>query len=316
MKRIIFLVLLTGCGSDPKPVPLNLALIGQTVKESAPAGFKRAMKPALASSTFKTTFFEPGPTSIFRILDGLDDRINGYNDRSLEEYKPCTEQEPVAYTVSALGETITMYAQCYEEIGPNQFAQVGTKDGVTYVYIFINNPVVAIATPDSTNPRKHNSHAYISLGGPDCPTGTWYGCSYGTIHVQGNSATLAFEMTTAGLGFQYCGAQLRSDGTNVYGAGSLDGGATCMDTDTLCVQAGDVTTPGTCDASLKMFALPSLGRMAGTAGPNPFAASKYPASPTIKLDGSATDSVHFGPTSPTPGVGNFNDRAPEADAGI
>ena len=51
----------------------------------------------------------------------------------------------------------------------------------------------------------------------------------------------------------------------------------------------------------------ALGRRA-TSGPNgSFGASAYPGAPDnqIVLDGTPTDSLGFGPSAPTPGVGDF-----------
>jgi len=323
MKRACSMVfLLAACGDDPspKPTPLHLPLIGQIVKESVPEGFKTAgpSKPLLQSSRFKDTFFDKGPTSVFNILDAVDERIVGFNNGSAANYIPCVTQAPVAYTITAMGETVTMYAQCYDDFGNGQFIQFGVKDGVTYLFVSILSPLAAISEPDPAAAGKYTSKVYLGIGadgGDGCPTHTWYGCSHGAIHLRGSSATKAFEMTTAGLGFQYCGAHLKSDGTNVYGIASLDGGDSCQDVDTLCVLASDVKTAGTCGAPLKNFDLQALGRRAGTAGPIAFAASKYPAAPTLVFDGTKTDAVNFGPTVPTPGTGNFREFGAQPDAG-
>jgi hypothetical protein len=109
-------------------------------------------------------------------------------------------------------------------------------------------------------------------------------------------------MTTAGLGEGYCGVQINSDGTSIYGEGSTDMGAPCNAVDSLCVSA-DLTTTGTC-TNLMTFTLPAIGRKAGM-GRSAFDASLYPATPNITLDGTATDSLTFGPQAPTPGVPSF-----------
>jgi hypothetical protein len=164
---------------------------------------------------------------------------------------------------------------------------------------------------------------YLNAGGCGNKSG-FDDCSYGVIEIQADSSQRTFEMAVAGIGFGYCGAQLKSDGTTVYGIGSPDMGTTCAAADTFCVAASDVTTAGVCDPSIMTFALPALGRMsstgpnAGGPGPGPgpgvdagssaaWAASQYPGGPAnrIVLDGTTSDSLYFGPTSPTPGAGAF-----------
>jgi hypothetical protein len=65
--------------------------------------------------------------------------------------------------------------------------------------------------------------------------------------------------------------------------------------------ASDLSTTDGCPTS---FTLPALGRRAG-AGAHDFGASTYPDSPNVTLDGTNTDSLHFGPETPTAGVGNL-----------
>ena len=132
-------------------------------------------------------------------------------------------------------------------------------------------------------------------------------CSYGVMHLIANTATGTFEMAVAGIGFGYCGAQLASDGTNIYGQGSLDMGMTCVTTEDLCVSASDISTTSTCSSALQTFALPPLGRVSTTGPNNTWGASEYPGSATdqITLDGTTTDSLNFGPTAPTAGTGTL-----------
>jgi hypothetical protein len=137
----------------------------------------------------------------------------------------------------------------------------------------------------------------------------WDGCSYGVIHLRANPVAHSFEMTVAGVGFGYCGAQLASDGADIYAAGSSDQGSTCGAVDTVCLDAADASSPGTCGAALSTFALGGLGRKAVTGTNGAWAASAYPAdaagSGNLLLDGSSGDAAHFGPSAPTPGVGSF-----------
>ena len=92
----------------------------------------------------------------------------------------------------------------------------------------------------------------------------------------------------------------------------------CAPTGTLCVAASDLSTSGTCGDALSTFELAPLGRATST-GPNAggpgaeagsgatWGASDYPGgtADTVHLDGTSTDSLHFGPTKPTQGVGSL-----------
>jgi hypothetical protein len=143
-------------------------------------------------------------------------------------------------------------------------------------------------------------------------------CSYGVIELRADPTAHTFEMAVAGIGFGYCGAQLKSNGNTVYGTGSPDMASVCAPTGTLCVAASDVTTPAMCDDTVTSFSLPALGRVSSIgpnaggpgvdAGPDAaWAPSQYPgiSSDSIALEGTDSDSLHFGPTAPTPGVGQF-----------
>jgi hypothetical protein len=141
-------------------------------------------------------------------------------------------------------------------------------------------------------------------------------CSYGAIELTADASVGSFEMAVAGIGFGYCGAQLKSDGTLVYGIGSPDMGTTCGAPDSFCATASDLSVPSVCSGAVTMFGIKPLGRVA-TTGPNAggpgapagsmWAASEYPGSADqIVLNGTATDSLHFGPTTPPAGVGSFH----------
>jgi hypothetical protein len=164
-------------------------------------------------------------------------------------------------------------------------------------------------------------HAWIGVGENNgaggCGT-SWDDCSYGTIELRANPVTASFEMTVAGVGFGYCGAQLVSDGTNVFFTGSTDMGSTCNATDTLCAAANAGTPSATCTPAEESFSLTPMGRTAssgpatvatpGDSGVQDFAASAYPGGDkdTIVLDGTSSDSVHVGAfTTPTSGLGQY-----------
>jgi hypothetical protein len=296
---------------------------------------------ALDSMDLKSRFFTAGPTSIFQILDTLDRHITEINNASASTDTPCLQQAPVAYTLTPFGESLTFHAQCFQGMSspgasPASFFQFGQKDGTTYLYVSSGvqhvaariTPVVGTdpqadagadaaasgappaATDGGATSTRYRTDVWIGIGynnATECgPKTDFAGCSYGAIVLHTDETRLALELTVAGLGFGYCGAQLKSDGTRVYARGSLDMGSTCLASSELCVAASDIATPADC-TGLSTLASPPLGRKATTAGIKVFGASLYPggASNQIQLDGTSTDSLRFGPTAPTSGVGEF-----------
>jgi hypothetical protein len=71
--------------------------------------------------------------------------------------------------------------------------------------------------------------------------------------------------------------------------------------------ASDVSTPATCGGALSTFTAAPLGRKQTVGTVQSFGASKYPGEPDnqIVLTGMSTDSLRFGPSAPTTGVGEF-----------
>ena len=186
-----------------------------------------------------------------------------------------------------------------------------------------------------------NCGAVTASGSQSAYPGDWDTCSYGSMHLTANPATNVTEMTVAGLGFGYCGIQMISDGNNIFVAGSVDQGTTCGSLAYQCF-ASDAASPGTCTASDLAFSLTPLGRGPSavqyslsacnegaydqshvnisqmscngvTWAVSNFPASSPPAttptipsgSPAVVLNGTATDALRFGPTTPTTGVGKL-----------
>lgn len=278
---------------------------------------------ALDSVDIKQRFFTAGPTSVFQILGMLDMRITEINQRVQSSEPACLRHEPIAYTLSPFGQSVTFYAQCVESMSAPgasapAFLQFGRKDGVSYLFIAGGAQHVAArltpaaATDAGATEARWRVDVWIGVGHDNvtrCGTASQgFECgSYGVIELHTDETRLALELTAAGTGFGYCGAQLKSDGARVYTRGSLDMGATCLDTSTLCVEASDLTTPASCESAITTFATPALGRKAFTGKSQGFGASLYPggASNQVTLDGTSADSLRFGPTSPTSGVAAF-----------
>lgn len=326
MKKVgvfVFTALLISACSK-KGATLTYPLVLPPVKAATPTGLgggtllsqdlKAPLQPlSLDLADFKSRFFSAGPTYIFSILQGVDDRISGYNERG--SGVACTTQTPVKYTITPYGQSVDMYAQCYETLtasytGDPAFIQWGqTSDGNFYLWsAFAAGWTAAIATP-ITGTTNHTVQIWTTVGqgNSTCGAGTWDGCSYTVMQITANQSTKSFEMTVAGSGVGYCGAQIASDGTNVYGKGSSDMGTTCNTTSDICVTAADVTATATCTTAQKTFALTPLGRKSGTGTSQSFGASDYPGGTgnTITLNGTSSDSLYFGPTTPTSGVGLF-----------
>ena len=311
MSRIALVsCLVAGCSSGGTSA--SLPLIVPPVRAATPAGFDGAtarvmadVEAMLSATDFRDRFFDPagGPTNVFQILTSIDNRLDEVNH---DPGRPCLDQETMVYTLSPFGQVVPFAAQCYRTFdagsGPPAFMQFGQHDGETDVFVTGGaSRVAARIAADSQVDAWYGVGYTNDMCGTD---GTFDGCSYAVTQIHADPTTHAFEMAVAGIGVGFCGIQIRSDGTSIYGRGSADMGMTCAEPASLCVSAADLTMPGACDA-ISTFTLPALGREAG-AGAHEFGASSYPDMPNIVLDGTPTDSLGFGPTAPTPGVGDFD----------
>lgn len=318
------IVALAACGRSPHPT--NLPRVTPPVAAAAPAAYRPASSGAQAVATLSAAqlspselasrfFTSPGPTNVYALLAAIDGRIDEINRRSGEEYKGCVDQQAVPYEIAVFGQTLTFYAQCWSGGGSTNpadpaFVQFGRKDGLVYLYdAHWQGRTAAVLRPIADAPGKYAVHAWIGTGylnGVDCGA-TWDGCSYDVLELVADESTRAFEMTAAGIGIGYCGAQLRSDGAAIYAIGSAD---SCAPTATLCVAASDGVTPSSdcAAAGLDRFTLAPLGRAATpSSSGGTWPASDYPggSANTVVLDGTAGDTLHFGPTAPAGGAGSF-----------
>jgi hypothetical protein len=268
----------------------------------------------LDPSDIKSRFFSAGPTNIFSILGEIDGRINEINDRSKGKDVPCLLQAPVPYALTPSGQPVPFYAQCVLHVSASatkraSFIQFGQKDGITYLYEAVGaESIGARLAPIAGSPGQYTVDAWMGVGYENAGCGNGSGfddCSYGVMALTADSSHLNFELSVAGIGFGYCGAQLKSDAMTVYLKGSVDMGATCNGTASLCVAASDVATPAMCPST--SFVLPAIGR-AATSGPNgTWGDSQYPGagSDVVVLNGTPSDSLGFGPLVATPGVPEF-----------
>jgi hypothetical protein len=277
-------------------------------------------------------FSGAGPTEIVgQLMPTLDTLIGNINTLASQSTSACLTQTPVSYNINPAGQTIQMYAQCYVTgtagySGDPAFTQFGiTSTGTIYIYSAQDAEwVAAIVTPLGSG--AYTVIAYLGVGymnaasmngGCSATPDAWDAGSYGLIELSANSSTGTFELTTAGSGLGFCGAQLVSNGTSIYAVVSNDMGTTCGTSgasDDLCVSAADVTTASSTNCpTAANFTLSPIGRVGGvsegksnanscTSGLT-YGASTYPASPNVTFNGTSSDSLHFGPTTPTTGTG-------------
>ena len=302
-RGLMCLMLLVGCGGDDDDggEAIEMPHITPPVRAAAPEAFTQAQKrdKTVEADVFVQRFFSDGPTDLFGILEGIDARIDGQNDRAGE----CKTAPSTSYTIEPFGESVAMKASCVEMLEDDfvQFDAPDEDDPSAYLYeAFAVGHRAAIITPVEGAEEEYVVDAWIAVGYDNAEVCGSFDCgSYSAMAIHANSATGEFEMSVAGLGIGFCGAQLRSDGTSIYGIGSDDAGD-CGAESTMCVDAANLDADGTCD-DLTTFELAALGRLAGDS----FGASAYPSRPNLTLDGTAGDGIHFGPSEPTAGVGSL-----------
>jgi len=265
------------------------ALKGGLSGLSAQPGFRTQ---ALSTQEIIDRFFNPlgGPTNVFDILLGVDGRIQGINDR-ISQFAACMSNTPTAYSLNTTwAASPTFYAQCSETWQVNSgFDQGGQVGSTTYLYVRGGDAIVAAELVGNG-----------TFGNIDTVT-VWYSVgivnrngSHAVVMVYAQPAASIFEMSVAGVGVGYCGAQLKSDGVAMNVTGSSDG---CQPVDSVCTSAASLSTLATCSAAVNTFSLPALGRKAYASNP----ASMYPGGSlnTVTLANSGPDDTFFGPSSPT-----------------
>jgi len=303
-------VALVACSKSSK-IGFSIPAITPPVKAAVPAGYGGGAAFAGTSgglTDINARFFQQGPTNLFGILQAVDDRMKGL-DGACE-----SSVTPVEYAITPFGEPVTMNAQCSQVMSDGSgFVQwAKTADGTVYLYVAIGAGEVAAVVKPSTSVASLPGDAqfvvdvWASVGilngtgsGAGACGSSWDGCSYGVIRIHADPAAPSFEMTVAGIGFGYCGAQLVADNTNIFAEGSVDAGTTCGAPQTACFLGTDATTPATCTSAEQVFNLPPLGRTSSAGTAQNWGASQYPATPTLHFTGTSGDPAHFGPTSPT-----------------
>jgi hypothetical protein len=297
MKRIVtwsvfstLALLGSSCGSST--TGNTIPLVEPPVSAATPSGLSGSRRSrALNVSEIQTRFFSAGPTKIQTLMSSIDSRISEINTRIGQSTRACLSNTAVAQNFTIFGETVTGYFQCYDLFSATAGMMFGKKDGVWYLYQNGGAARSFASVREVTGQTgKYIVEAYVSVGQGNSTDSTscgssWFGCSYGVIHLKANSADSTFEMTVAGTGMGFCGAQLRSDGTNLYvngSTGNYNGSWSCASADTNCVLAANSGSAGSC-ATADDFTLTSLG----ITGQSTFGTG-------VTANGSDTDSVHFG----------------------
>jgi len=251
---------------------------------------------ALDPNEVVARFFNPsgGPTNLFDILSSVDQRVQGINDR-MSQFS-CMSNTATAYQLDATWTlTPTFYAQCSEvwqggaAQGFDQWGQVGST---TYLYVRGGDGIAAAQlVGNGTFGNIETVTIWFSVGivnrnGSHC-----------VAMVYARPSQNIFEMSVAGNGIGFCGAQLKSDGSVLNVTGSIDMGTTCNAVDSSCTSAASITTPATCGASVDSFSLPAFGRKSYAT----FGASAYPGGSgnQVSLTVTGNDATFFGPSSPT-----------------
>jgi hypothetical protein len=285
----------------------SLPLITPPVRDVAPVGFGGLGSVSLKHKfglqsldplAIKDRFFNgSGPTDLFGILEAVDDRIAGINARLANGELACVNNTPVAYEMPATWITIPDFlAQCVENFTETDtFLQWGrSADGLTF-YIFNNigdGHVAAQVVMDEETGEVIDENVWLSVG-----TINRNG-SHGVLRINAKPRLHLFEMTVAGSGVGFCGAQLKANATYMNVTGSLDMGTTCVDTDSSCCDtSADLTLVDSdkCE-DLSDFSLPALGRL----NYSTFGASQYPGGVlnVVVLSANETDATFFGPSAP------------------
>jgi len=281
---------------------LSLPYITPPVKAACPASLRNAA--GSQSSHFKTQtldptiitsrFFNPsgGPTNLFNILEGVDARLQGINQR-LSQFGCMFNNNGAFYQLNAWVPTPTFFVQCSEEwgTGSSGFDQWGQLGNTTYLYSRGGDGIIAaMVVGNGSFANVATVTIWTSVGIVN------RNGSHGVMQIFAEPAFNIFEMSVAGAGIGFCGAQLRSTSTVMNVTGSADGPG-CATTDSSCTAASSISTPATCGPSANIFVLPALGRQAY--GTN--AASMYPggAADQVVLSDTGNDATFFGPSSPT-----------------
>jgi len=273
-----------------------LPYVTPPVKQACPPALKsgNSRRLQLDPQSVRDRFFdsEGGPTNLFDILEGVDQRIQGINSR-LSQFGCINSTTPVSYVLNTWSFQETFLAQCSEMWeGGNGFDQFALVDDVFYVYVRGGDGIVAAKMVLNSTGGAQEVDVWFTVGVINRDG------SHGVGQLKALPNDNVFELSVAGSGLGFCGAQLKSADGLVNCTGSSDMGETCMATDSVCTAASNITEYETCTGEVNMFTLPALGRQAYGGGQ--FGASAYPGGllNVVALSTTSPDDVLFGPSAP------------------
>lgn len=312
---VIVIGLAVGLGVALNPSSSNssnsgtqLPLVVPPTKQSAPSAFTagfstqrtKFVAEAIEPQTIIDRFFNPagGPTNLFGILKDVDSRVSGINGR-LGQFSGCMGRTPTPYTLTTWGTNQTFYAQCSEVWGGSgtgfdQWAVVGQT---FYLYDYSEAGITAAIVYNFNQTVVDKVHIWYSVGGgPGLRNG-----SHAVVEVIGLPKQGVFEMSVAGSGVGFCGAQLKSNNATLNITGSQDMGTTCVAVESTCVSAQNIQHTATCTGTVNSFTLRAIGRMRFNVTHQDYGASAYPAGKHGNVYFAATgkDACNFGPSLPT-----------------
>eukprot|EP00808_Paulinella_micropora_P014431 g75724.t1 len=299
--------------------PANLPLVRPPVQDSTPPGLQttgnRRLKRVVQQgddliSQVKSRFFtDDGPVNIFDILADVDSRIAGINSRN---NLPCLVNAPLTLSLDDFTQTtkVDFRVQCSDIWGSGgppggmMYGRSNVGSGPWHIYVYGGAGPVAARVSNLTAAQEQ-VEIWLSVGYTNTPT--WDGMSYCVAQIVAVPDLNQLEMSAAGLGIGFCGAQFVSNGTFIKFTGSSDMGATCLAEETLCANATDLTQVNETNCDGLSFSLPALGRKSAASANammngQPHGASAYPATANVRLDGTASDAIHFGPTASLTGL--------------
>lgn len=167
--------------SDDNKTAYNIPAIKPPVQDSVPSGLDEVVSSRrILDSGFtfagevKSRFFSGnGPTNVYKMLSDIDGRTQSLNSRSNgDSQHNCLTLDPVEIEINnwAGDENITLWIQCYEQLGDNLFIMFGRKDDKVYLY---ERGLATTATAIITlNPPDHSKEFpccyQVNGGGSDC----------------------------------------------------------------------------------------------------------------------------------------------------
>lgn len=293
MKSISILALVatfaTACSKDEsKSESLNLPALKPPVQRNTPAGMQSGSALALTAETSLQTMgsrlFTNGPTSIMERLAAVDLRMKEFATKTHEDGSPvtCAAETPREWTLPAAlpgGATFPMYLQCSKAFdGPSADVKFnigfGVKDDYAYLVEIQTSSGTATSPAVATVARAKldgtATEAWITMQKFD-NSQTKGANDYFFLGIKADDASKAFEVTVSGDGKGIgldCGVRVKSDGTNVYGAGIFKSHGDSGTEDctgnvtksvTVCADAAALTAADAAKcAALTTFTLPAI----------------------------------------------------------